>query len=106
MKLRSAMIFAKHMDRMIAFYESGMGFRLIPETRSDEWAELDAGGALLALHKIPDHIAKTIEITSPPYARRETPIKLIFEVDDVAATRAHLIAHGAVMFELSSWGGC
>jgi catechol-2,3-dioxygenase len=106
MQLRQAMIFAKDMERMTAFYRDGLGLRVIPETRENGWVELDAGGALLALHEIPSHIAATIEIATPPQARAETPLKLVFEAADVAAARAHLIAHGAVMFEPRASGSC
>jgi catechol 2,3-dioxygenase-like lactoylglutathione lyase family enzyme len=106
MDLRRAILFAKDMDRMTAFYRDGLGLRLIPETREDGWVEFDAGGVMLALHAIPAAIAETIEITTPPQAREATPIKLVFEVDDIGAARAHLISHGAVMFEPRSWGGC
>ncbi len=106
MKLRQAMIFAKDMERMIAFYRDGLGLRLLPETRQDGWVEFDAGGVLLALHAIPAHIAATIDIATPPRAREDTPIKLVFEAADIATARTHLIAHGAVMFEPRTSGGC
>jgi catechol 2,3-dioxygenase-like lactoylglutathione lyase family enzyme len=106
MKLRQAMIFAKDLARMTAFYRDGLGLREIPESRQDGWVEFDAGGTLLALHEIPAHIAANIEIETPPEARSETPIKLVFESEEVEAARAHLISHGAVMFEPRAWGGC
>jgi catechol 2,3-dioxygenase-like lactoylglutathione lyase family enzyme len=106
MKLRQAMIFAKDMERMTAFYRDGLGLREIIESRQDGWVEFDAGGALLALHAIPAHIAQGIRIESPPDAREDTAIKLVFEAPDVAAARAHLISHGAIMFEPRAWGGC
>lgn len=106
MELRRAMIFAKDMKRMTAFYQHGLGLCVISETRQDGWVEFDAGGALLALHAIPAQIADTIETATPPEARAETPIKLVFEAADVVAAREHLISHGAVMFEPRASGGC
>ena len=106
MKLRRTILFAKDMDRMTAFYRDGLGLREIPETRQDGWIEFDAGGVLLALHAIPAHIAENIAIATPPEARAEIPIKLVFEAADVMVARAHLISHGAVMFEPRARGGC
>jgi catechol 2,3-dioxygenase-like lactoylglutathione lyase family enzyme len=97
MELRRAMIFVKDMARMTAFYRDGIGLRLLPEATQEGWVEFQAGGSTLALHVIPPHIAKDIEITVPPQARGDTPIKLVFETPDLEASRGHLIAHGAVM---------
>jgi predicted enzyme related to lactoylglutathione lyase len=99
MNLGSAIIFAKDMDRMTTFYRDGLGLRPRPETSSEGWAEFEAGGAVLALHVIPPQIAQGIEIATPPQAREDTPIKLVFETADLDAARRHLIAHGAVMSE-------
>jgi hypothetical protein len=79
---------------------------VVPETRQSDWVEFDAGGALLALHAIPAHIAETIEIATPPEARAKTPIKLVFETADLVAARVRLVSHGAVMFEPRASGGC
>jgi catechol 2,3-dioxygenase-like lactoylglutathione lyase family enzyme len=106
MDLSSTMIFAKDMQRMIAFYRDGIGLRLLEEKSQEGWAELDAGAVMLVLHAVPAAIAKDIEVTSPPKIRETTPIKLIFRTADVAQARAHLIEHGAVMFEPRSWGAC
>ena len=106
MELRHAMIFAKDMERMTAFYRDGIGLRVLPEAAQEGWVEFDAGGCLLALHAIPPAIAATIEITTPPQPRENTPIKLIFQTPDVAAARGHLIAHGATMFEVRARGWC
>lgn len=103
-KLRCAMIYAKDMARMTAFYGDGFGLRVV--TDSPGWVELDAGGTLLGLHAIPAEIAKDIVVTSPPARREDTPIKLIFEVPDLNAAVAHLTARGAVMDEPNRWGSC
>ena len=100
------MIFAKDMARMTAFYGDGLGLRLIPETRADDWVEFEAGGCLVALHAIPIAISKDIVITRPPEPRDETPMKLVFETPDLEATRSHLLSHGAVMRELRRSGVC
>jgi catechol 2,3-dioxygenase-like lactoylglutathione lyase family enzyme len=106
MKLRRVMIFAKDMARMTAFYRDGLGLRLIPESRQEDWVELEAGGCSLALHAIPIGISKDIVIASPPEARDDTPMKLVFETPDLEAARSHLLSQGAVMHEPRSSGAC
>jgi|SRR6185295_12200993 len=102
--LRHAMIFAKDMTRMTAFYRDALGLTVVPDKASAEWVELDAGGARVALHLIPEKYAKDIQITTPPKARSENPIKIAFTVDDLATARERLVAHGAVMFDPHAFG--
>lgn len=106
MTLCRAMVFAKDLDRMTAFYRDAFGLSEVPGTRQPGWVELDAGGATLAFHVIPEHIAEGIEITDPPRARSETPLQLAFAVDDLDAARTHLAALGAVVFEPWSAYAC
>jgi Glyoxalase-like domain len=104
--LARAIVFAKDLKQMGAFYLEGLGLRFLEEKSTEGWMEFEAGGVLLALHEIPAESGKNITIEAPPKARDRTPIKLVFEVADMARARAHLIAHGAVMFEPRSWGAC
>lgn len=106
MKLTMSMIFAKDVERMAAFYRDGVGLSVIPAESSEGWVVFDAGGTRLALHAIPPAIAAGITIARPPKAREDTPIKLIFTADDLAAARARLAAHGATMFEPRSPRWC
>jgi catechol 2,3-dioxygenase-like lactoylglutathione lyase family enzyme len=106
MELRRAIVFAKDLERMTAFYRDGLGLRPMPKTSSEGWVELDAGDSSLALHAIPAEIAKDIAIANPPWARASTPIKLVFQTDDLGAARAQLKAHWAVMSEPVGSGAC
>ncbi len=106
MRLQRVIVFVKDLPRMTAFYVDGVGLRVVPGSAADGWVELDAGGATLALHAIPAAIAARITIGDPPAAREDTPIKLVFAVDDLDAARARLAAHGAVMSEPRSWPAC
>jgi predicted enzyme related to lactoylglutathione lyase len=45
---------------------------------------LDGDGVQLVVHQIPDFIAKTITITSPPERRSETALKFFFTVPSIA----------------------
>ena len=89
---------------MLEFYHDALGLPLLSDPADPGWAELDAGGSVLALHAIPPRIARDISITTPPRAREETPFKLVFAVDDVAGLRRHLSTRGGTMFEAKSSG--
>lgn len=105
-RLGTAVLFAKDLQRMAEFYQEALGLRVIPGASGPGWVELDAGGVRLALHAIPPRIARKIEITQPPRAREETPFKLLFEVDDLYAVRRRLVQFGATMFEPKNSGVC
>ena len=103
MRLSRAMIYVKDLDAMSAFYSDTLGLKPVEETRSDTWAEFKSGGVGVALHVIPPYIADQIEISDPPRARDETPIKLIFEVDDVLSERKRLASRGVALIQ-RPWG--
>ena len=105
-RLATAVLFVKDIQRLAEFYHEGLGLPLIAAPMAPGWLELDAGGVRLALHALPPRVARTIEITNPPRAREETPIKLLFEVDDLDEARRRLVQHGATMFELRNSGVC
>ena len=102
--MASAMLFVKDLGEMTAFYRDVIGFRPIDETMRDDWVEFDAGGASFALHAIPDHIADTIQIASPPVARESCACKLTFAVDDAEREQARLAAAGVTILH-RPWGG-
>ena len=101
MRLGQAMVFVSDLPRMQRFYRDLLGLAVIEETSG--FARYDAGGAWLALHAIPPEYA--VAISDPPVKREDTPIKLTFHVDDVAATRERLLTAGVEMGELWSWNG-
>jgi predicted enzyme related to lactoylglutathione lyase len=103
MRLGSAMVYVKDLPRMRAFYSDMLGVKPSNDTWTDTWAEFDAGGVSFALHAIPAEIASQIEITTPPRPRGQSPVKLIFDVDDVEAERARLESLGATMVQ-RPWG--
>jgi extradiol dioxygenase family protein len=103
MRLSSALIYVKDLPRMRAFYSEMLGVKPSNDTWTDSWTEFDAGGVQFALHAIPAEIASQIEITSPPRARGQNPVKLIFEVDDVDAERGRLELLGITMVQ-RPWG--
>jgi predicted enzyme related to lactoylglutathione lyase len=105
-RLSTAVVFAKDMQRMAEFYHDALGLPLVAAPMAPGWLEFDAGAVRLALHALPPRTARQIEITHPPRAREETPIKLLFEVDDLDEVRRRLVHYGATMFEPKTSGVC
>jgi predicted enzyme related to lactoylglutathione lyase len=65
--------------------------------------EFEAGATKFALHAIPSEIADQIEISVPARPREKNPIKLSFEVDDVASERHRLESLGVSIVQ-RPWG--
>jgi catechol 2,3-dioxygenase-like lactoylglutathione lyase family enzyme len=104
MKLQLAMLFAKDMERMTAFYRDGLGLAVVPERSEEGWVVFDADGTLFALHAIPAVIASGIQIPDPPDERSQTPLKLVFETADFEGVCSRLQARGAKLREPRSSG--
>ena len=81
-----AVLYAKDVDRVAAFYVEVAGLRV----RKAEPAHvaLESPGFDLVVVRIPETLARSITIESPPLRRESTPIKLVFPVAGVAAARA------------------
>jgi catechol 2,3-dioxygenase-like lactoylglutathione lyase family enzyme len=103
MRLTAALLYVKDLQRMAAFYSDMLGLKPIDETRLDTWLEFDAGGSGFALHATPAQIADQIEIASPPVPRETNPVKLIFEVEDVATECNRLASLGVTIIQ-RPWG--
>jgi len=99
------MIFVKDIQRMAAFYGETLGLKAIEETRMENWVEFEAGSSKFALHAIPSEMAEQIEIASPPQPRETNPVKLSFEVDDMASERKRLASLSVTILE-RAWGTC
>ncbi len=82
----SAVIYVIDLPRMGAFYEQCFG--LVPVETADSHMVLESGAWLLTLVRAPSRIADTIAITDPPSRRTDAPIKPVFAVRSIAATRA------------------
>ena len=90
-----ALLFVKDLARMRRFYSDLLGTPPANQDWTDSWAAFDNGSVRFALHGIPADIAADIEIASPPVPREASPVKLIFEVEDVEAMRTRLETLGA-----------
>jgi hypothetical protein len=90
---------------MAAFYEMALNLKPIAATRTDSWVEFDLTSTKFALHAIPLQIAADIDISSPPRARENTPVKLTFEVEDMDSECQRLASLGAIVLS-RPWGIC
>ena len=64
---------------------------------TDEYVTLEAPGYFLVVLQIPQRVADTIAIDSPPRRREETPIKLIFSVDSLEEARQRVTTQGGAL---------
>jgi predicted enzyme related to lactoylglutathione lyase len=80
-----AVIFAKNIRRVSEFYAGVLGFE-IAHSEADH-VVLESQAFQLVVHSIPEAIASSIKIESPPVTRTETPIKLVFFVPSLATSR-------------------
>jgi catechol 2,3-dioxygenase-like lactoylglutathione lyase family enzyme len=103
MRLNRAMIYVKDINRMATFYGNTLGLKPVEETRMENWVEFEAGPTRFSLHSIPIEIADQIQISSPPRPREKNPVKLSFEVDDIAAERQRLESLGVTIVQ-RPWG--
>jgi predicted enzyme related to lactoylglutathione lyase len=92
------MLYVKDFPRMREFYGNLLQSQPINTEWTDTWALFDIGGTGFALHAIPGEHAQN---TTPPPRREESPVKLIFAVDDLAAEGARLQAMGVTMLQRS-----
>ena len=83
----AAVVYAKDLDRMVAFY-TALGLTL-DESGSGDYAVLTGEKELeLSILQIPERFASQIRLTDPPQARESTPIKLVFFVSSIDETLA------------------
>lgn len=95
-------IYAKDLERLTKFYESVLGVSRLHAT--PEMVILQLQNLQLLVHAIPEHIASTFEITTPPERREDTALKFFFTVDSIANARITAAAMGGEVFN-EQWQG-
>lgn len=95
-------IYAKDVERVAKFYESVMGVSRLHAT--PEMVILQLQNLQLLVHAIPEHIASTFEITTPPERREDTALKFFFKVDSITSARTAAMALGGNVFN-EQWQG-
>jgi predicted enzyme related to lactoylglutathione lyase len=97
-----AVVFAKDIHRLAAFYEQLCG--LVVVHAEGDHIVLELGAVQLVIHAIPKRIAQAISITQPPTVRKETPIKLFFAVPDLTQARLRAVQWGGqIAPESKAW---
>lgn len=91
-----AVLYAKDLDRLAAFYEGLLEVR-VTESASTHRV-LESAAIRLILHAIPAEFAASIEITTPPALREDAPTKLLLRVRSLAQTRSAAPTLGGGVF--------
>jgi predicted enzyme related to lactoylglutathione lyase len=100
----SAVLFAKDARALSRFYVSVFGASV--STEGEQYAALDVRAFRLVIHQIPAHLAKEIEIGSPPVRRESGAIRLDYRVADVTNARNAARQFGGQIDDASpAWAG-
>ena len=91
-----AVLYAKNLALVKAFYQAVLNLNV--EHAENDHVVLASPAFQLVVLKVPERIASSIEIESPPRRRTETPIKLVFEIPSISAARAIAHLHGGELF--------
>jgi predicted enzyme related to lactoylglutathione lyase len=87
-----AVLYAKNVERVVAFYSAVLGFQI--SAAEESHVVLESSSFQLVVLRIPDEIASSITITAPPTRRASAAIKPVFFVANIAAVRATADALG------------
>jgi predicted enzyme related to lactoylglutathione lyase len=93
--LIGAVLYARDLDRLVAFYAAIVGIE--PRTVDAASAVFESGPLQFVIVRIPRHIAERIDIADPPEPRQNTPLKLVFAVEDIGRARDRAAALGGVL---------
>ncbi len=81
-----AVIYAKDITSLARFYAELLSMAVVHLEPGH--TVLESSDLQLVLHGLPQHIADSFVIASPPERRSDTAIKLFFPVEDLAQARA------------------
>ena len=95
----AAVVYVKDLDRVAAFYAGAVGLTL--DARESDHAVLRADEFQLILVRMPDALARDVEVGDPPVRREDTPIKLVLPVSSLAGARDAAPAYGGVVDPVS-----
>ncbi len=99
--MNRVIVFVGDVEKCAEFYRDTFDLSPIESTHAPkQWLELDAGGCRLAFHKAHGSDGPVDGPTGGP----QNPHKIVFQADDVAATREVLIERGAAMDAVQSFG--
>ena len=93
--LIGAVLYAKDLNRLVDFYSTVAGLDI--RSLQKGYAILGCEPAQFVIVQIPEQIAGSIDIATPPEPREDTPVKLVFSVEDIAAARNKVAERGGAM---------
>jgi len=93
--LTAAVLYAKDLQLLVQFYSTVAGLDI--QSVQKGFAILGREPSQLVIVQIPQRIADSIDISTPPERREDTPIKLVFSVEDIASLRIRAAERGGAM---------
>jgi catechol 2,3-dioxygenase-like lactoylglutathione lyase family enzyme len=93
----SAVLFVKDLEKAADFYSTALGMSVV--ARDEYHSVLSCHGFELVVHRIPEHIARSIALTQPPERRVGGAIRLDFPVESVEKSRAKARTLGGAIDE-------
>jgi len=91
-----AMIYAHSLTRLSDFYQRVLTMKRLHA--SAEHHVIESADLQLIIHALPEAIASTFSISTPPVVREEQSIKLFFTVPSIAAAAEQVRALGGEVF--------
>jgi predicted enzyme related to lactoylglutathione lyase len=93
--LIGAVLYAKDLERLVEFYSTVVG--IDSSLIEKDFAVLGATPSQFVIVSMPRGIADAIEVATPPDVREDTPIKLVFSVEDIAWARSKAAELGGAL---------
>jgi predicted enzyme related to lactoylglutathione lyase len=93
--LTGAVLYAMDLQRLVEFYSAVACLDV--QSVQKGFAILGQQPSQLVIVRIPKHIADSVDISTPPERREDTPIKLVFAVEDIASARNRAAERGGAM---------
>jgi predicted enzyme related to lactoylglutathione lyase len=88
-------LYAKDLQRLVEFYSAVACLDV--QSVQKGFAILGREPSQLVIVRIPKRIADSIDISTPPERREDTPIKLVFAVEDIASAQNRAAERGGAM---------
>jgi catechol 2,3-dioxygenase-like lactoylglutathione lyase family enzyme len=99
--LNRIIIFVGDVQKCAGFFRDAFGFTVVPSVSpASEWIELETGGCRLAFHQAHGPNGPIQSPTGGPM----NPHKIVFYTEDVATAREELMAKGAPMGDVVTFG--
>jgi predicted enzyme related to lactoylglutathione lyase len=93
--LTGAVLYAKDLQDLVEFYSAVACLDV--QSMQQGFAILGREPSQLVIVRIPKRIADSIDISTPPERREDTPVKLVFSVEDIAGVRNRAAELGGAM---------